>query len=320
MHTTTRHALLATTAILVTLWLGAAAAQTGPRPTETGFIQVEDDVRLFYQRFGTGTPTLFVPNRVVLITTFGDAFDGLDVVTWDPRGRGLSSRPDDPSRYGIDAEIADAEALRRHFGADGITFLGISVWANIGLHYAARAPEHVARVIALGPLPIAQTLMGPPDAPIEHDLSAERAELEAMAADGRAESDPYAHCVLASFIGLAGSYASLDHMAPLRAANVCQYANERLVGGPPMQGMFASLGAWDWTELAATVRAPVLLAFGTRENWPLAGVRAYVEALPDVGTAAFEGAGHHVWNERQAEVSAMVRAFAAGDWPEGVER
>jgi proline iminopeptidase len=312
--------LAATGLLLAMLWLAIASAGGHPRATEAGFLQVEDDVRLYYERYGSGTPTLFIPNRLVLVSTFGDALERLDVVTWDPRGRGLSSYPDDPARYGIDAEIADAEAFRTHFGAERITYLGASVWANVALHYAARHPEHVERVIAIGPLPIAQHLMGPPDDPIVHDLERERAELASMEADGRAERDPYGACVLSSAIGMAASYASLEAMAPLLEANLCQYANERIVGGAAQRGMFASLGAWNWTELAADVQASVLLVYGTRELWPIAGVRAYVDALPDVGVVAFEGAGHHVWNERRADVTALVETFANGAWPESAGR
>lgn len=319
-HRSNQDPLVTTALLLAVLWLGIASAAGTPRASEAGFLQVEDDVRLYYERYGTGTPTLFIPNRLVLVSTFGDALERLDVVTWDPRGRGLSSYPDDPARYGIDAELADAEALRTHFGADRITFLGSSVWANVALHYAARFPEHVERVIAIGPLPIAQRMMGPPDDPIVHDLDRERAELEAMQADGRAELDPYGYCVLASYVGLSGSYASLDGMAPLLAANLCQYHNERIVGGAPQRGMFASLGEWDWTDLAADVRASVLLVYGSRENWPIAGVRAYADALPYVGVVAFEGAGHHVWNERQAEVTTLVETFANGSWPQATGR
>jgi len=106
--------------------LGAAAAQA--QPTETGFVQVEEDVRLFYQRFGTGTPTLFVPNRHELIHTFAPLFERVGAVAWDPRGRGLSSRSGDMSRYGPDVERADAEAMRRHFGADRMVYVGVSPW------------------------------------------------------------------------------------------------------------------------------------------------------------------------------------------------
>ena len=317
---TTPHPLFTTTVLLAMLWLGIATAGGHPRATEAGFLHVEDDVRLYYERYGTETPTLFIPNRLVLVYTFGEALERLNVVTWDPRGRGLSSYPDDPARYGIDAEIADAEAIRRHFGADRITYLGISIWANVALNYAARHPDRVESVIALGPLPIAQRMMGPGDDPIVHELESERAELQAMESDGRAERDPYGHCVVDSYLSFSGSYASLDHMAPLVAANVCQYPNERIVGGPAQRGMFASLGAWDWTDLAAGLQANVLLIYGTRENWPIAGVRAYADALPNVGVAVFEGAGHHVWNERQVAVTELVETFALGAWPDGVVR
>lgn len=309
-------------ALCVLTLVASTLAQPIARPlaTETGFVQVEDDVRLFYQRFGTGTPTLFVPNRLVHVSGFAPLLERFDVVAWDPRGRGLSSRPEDPARYGIDVEIADAEAMRRHFGAERVTYVGGSVWGSIALLYAARHPEHVERVVALGPLALSADRMGPPDRPIVHDLSDLDAEIAAWEADGRAESNPYGYCVLTTRRGAAGSYVDLANMAAFEADNLCQYDNERPGRETARNGMFASLGAWDWTEEVARIEAPVLILYGDREGWPLAGVRAYGDHVPDVGLLEVVDSGHHVWNDANRRVLLALEAFLAGAWPVGTVR
>jgi len=246
---------------------GPASAQ--PEPTETGFVQVEEDVRLFYQRYGTGTPTLFVPNRLELVHSFAPLFETLfDAVTWDPRGRGLSSRPGDLSRYGVDAELADAEAMRRHFGADRVTYVGISLWANLAVLYGARHPGSLERVVALSPLAVQEAAMGPPENPVRHDLDDVWREIEEVV----------------------------------------------------FEGIFASFGAWDWRDDAASVRAPVLLVFGAREGWDLTGVRAYADLLPDVGWAELPASAHHVWNDERELVLGMIERFVKGDWPTAARR
>ena len=68
------------------------------------------------------------------------------------------------------------------------------------------------------------------------------------------------------------------------------------------------------------MHAPVLLVYGTRENWPLAGVRAYADSLPDVTITAVEGAGHHVWNEHRDEVAAMIAEFVGAASSEAERR
>ncbi len=299
---------------------GLALAQ--PKPTETGFVQVEEDVRLFYHRYGTGTPTLFVPNRLELVHSFAPLFERFDAVTWDPRGRGLSSRPADLSRYGIDAELADAEAIRRHFAADRVTYVGISLWANLAVLYAARHPGSVERVVALSPLAVQEAAMGPPADPVRHDLGEMRRELEELEEGGVQADEAYRHCVLSQVLFFAVDYVDLADMKPFQDANTCQYANERpdRIEEVIFGGMFASFGAWDWRDDAASVRAPVLLVFGAREGWDLSGVRAYAELLPDVGWAELPRSAHHVWNDERDAVLGMIERFLEGDWPTAARR
>ncbi len=302
--------------------LAGSLAVAQPQPTETGFVQVEEDVRLFYQRYGTGTPTLFVPNRLELVHSFAPLFERFDTVSWDPRGRGLSSRPADLTRYGIEAELADAEAMRRRFGAERVSYVGISLWANLAVLYAARHPGSVERIVALSPLAVQEAAMGSPANPVRHDLDDLRRELAEIEKGGVEAHEAYRHCVLSQTVFFAVDYVDLADMKPFQDANTCQYANERTdrIEEVIFGGMFASFGAWDWRDEAASVRAPVLLIFGSREGWDLTGVRAYAELLPDVGWAELPDSSHHVWNDERELVLGMIERFVDGDWPAGAQR
>lgn len=310
---------IVTCLVAVALTAGAFAQ---PRPTESGFIQVEDDIRLFYQRFGTGTPVLFSPMRSEMVVTLAPLLERVDAVLWDARGFGLSDRPDDFARVGLSYEVSDAEAIRQHFGAERVYYLGGSLWGPIAMLYAARHPDTVAGAIAMAPLAIEAGLMGPPDHPIVHDMADEIAELEAMQADGRDLSDPYGFCVLDYRVGFADSYVDLANFARFDTANVCQYENWRGHNVFPLvfEGIFGSFGEWNWREELSGVEPPVLLLYGDHEAWPLAGVRAYTAVVPNIGWVEFERVGHHVWNERNDEVIAMIETFLSGAWPAGVER
>jgi pimeloyl-ACP methyl ester carboxylesterase len=301
------------------LALGVAGAQ--PPATESGFVQVEDDVRLFYQRFGSGTPKVFISNRHEVLGPFAPLLYAHDVVTYDPRGRGLSDRPDDLSRYSLDVEVADIEALRRHFGSERIIYVGHSLWGMVAILVAARHPDRVERVVALGPLEIALELGAPPDRLIEHDLSAQIAEKEAMERDGRSLSQPYAYCTLEKWIGAAEGYVDLSSTVYNTAANLCQYANEYGDKILPVvfEGILGAAGEWDLRDEAATVSAPVLLLFGDHD-WSLDGIRAYADYLQDVGWLEVADAGHGVGTDRPDVVVPMLDAFFRGRWPEGVRR
>jgi pimeloyl-ACP methyl ester carboxylesterase len=308
--------------VAVMMWLlalGVAFAQ--PPATESGFVQVEDDVRLFYQRFGTGTPKVFISNRHEVLGPFAPLLYFHDIVLYDPRGRGLSDRPDDLSRYGLDVEVDDIEALRRHFGSERIIYVGHSLWGMVSILYAARFPDHVERVVAVGPLEVAFELGAPPDRTIEHDLSAQIAEKEAMERDGRSLSQPYAYCTLEKWIGAAEGYVNLSSTVYNTAANLCQYANEYGDQILPVvfEGILGAAGEWDLRGEAATVSAPVLLLFGDHD-WSLDGIRAYADYLQDVGWLEVADAGHGVGTDRPDVVVPMLDTFFRGEWPEGVIR
>jgi proline iminopeptidase len=309
---------------LVVLFLGLAVtgwAWAQPPATESGFVQVEDDVRLYYQRYGTGTPTVFIPARLELVHSLASLLSVHDVVTWDQRGRGLSDRPTDSARYGIEAELADAEALRRHFGAERVVYVGISLWGNLGILYASRHPESVAGVVALGPLGIAESLMRASLKRPTPNVHPQRLELARMLADGRIRTQPYAYCVLEKYVEYADSYVDPAAMAPFLAANLCQYANEHSFRQVvAIDGMFRSFGSWDWRADAEAVEAPVLLLFGEHEQWRTDSVIAYADHLRDVGWLEVPRAGHHVWNDRADVVIPMMDAFFRGQWPEGLNR
>jgi pimeloyl-ACP methyl ester carboxylesterase len=316
----TRPVVVAILTLLFTL--GFAFAQ--PPATESGFVQVEDDVRIFYQRFGSGAPEVLIANRHELLGALAPLLYRHDVVLYDPRGRGLSDRPDDLARYSIDREIADAEALRRHFGVERIGYVGNSLWGNVALLYAARHPERVSFAVALGPLEVAAELFSEPDRIIERDMShfaGMVAEKEAMEADGRAESDPFAYCRLEKYLGTLESYVHESSMAYYVAANLCQYENEHVDRILPVvfEGTLGAAGEWDWRGEMTRVEAPVLLLYGDHD-WGLEGIRAHADYLNDVGWLMVPDAGHGVATDRADQVVPMLDAFLRGQWPDGLNR
>jgi pimeloyl-ACP methyl ester carboxylesterase len=308
---------------VASLCLGSLALAQPPA-TESGFVQVEDDVRLFYQRFGTGTPRVLVANRHEFLGTLAPLLYHHDVVLYDPRGRGLSDRPDDLGRYGIDREIEDAEALRQHLGVERIGYMGNSLWGNVALLYAARHPERVSLAVALGPLEVATELFSEPERFIVRDtshLASMIAEKEAMEADGRAQSDPFAYCRIEKYLGTLESYVHESSMAYFVAANLCQYENEHVDRILPVvfEGTLAAAGEWDWRDDMTRVEAPVLLLYGDHD-WALEGIRAHADYLRDVGWLMVPDAGHGVATDRADVVIPMLDTFFRGQWPSGLNR
>lgn len=292
------------------------------RPTETGYLTVADGVEIYYERYGTGTPNVFISNRQEVHLTMAPILESHNVVTWDPRGRGRSSRPDDLSLYTADTDIADTEALRRHFGADRISYIGISLWGSMGALYAARHPESVAQIVMLGPLPIEQRYFDIVDNPPVYDLSEEEAILEQMEADGVRESDPRAFCQQQWTLFGADSYYDRANMENLINSDMCNSENEFIenVGAVAFDGIITSFGDWNWTGEAAEVEAQALLIFGEHEWWSREGVRTWATHISDIGVMELERAAHHVWNDRADVVLPAIDQFLRGEWPEAAAR
>ena len=110
-----------------------------------------DGVELAYERTGTGPRLLFLNGSgstlaatLLLRKPFHQAFD---VVSFDARGIGESTIPDEPFTMADCA--ADAVAVMDHVGWDTCRVLGISFGGMVAQELAVTAPERVERLALL---------------------------------------------------------------------------------------------------------------------------------------------------------------------------
>jgi pimeloyl-ACP methyl ester carboxylesterase len=94
-----------------------------------------NDIELYYEVQGDGSPLLLVPGLGVDVTFFRGIIDDLSascrVVAFDPRGAGRSGKPDIP--YSIGGMASDAAALLDHLGIERTTVLGCSMGGRTAL-------------------------------------------------------------------------------------------------------------------------------------------------------------------------------------------
>lgn len=69
------------------------------------------------------------------------------VVLYDQRGTGASKNLEAGAEQGMEAQVADLEALRASLSLDKVAILGDSYGGMIAMAYGAAHPEHVARLI-----------------------------------------------------------------------------------------------------------------------------------------------------------------------------
>lgn len=126
----------------------------GLYPFDSQFLSI-DGLRYHYLDEGQGEPLVMVhgnPSWSIyfrhLVLALRDRFR---VIVPDHIGCGLSDKPgDDRYAYRLSRRIDDLEALLDHLGIDGRVTLVLHDWGGmIGMGYAHRHPERVARIVLM---------------------------------------------------------------------------------------------------------------------------------------------------------------------------
>ncbi len=125
-------------------------------PDTEGYVE-RDGVKVFYEAFGDGEPTLlmlptwtFAPSRVwkAQVPHLARHFR---VVTIDPRGNGRSDRPVGLAAYAEREFAADALAVMEATDTERAVLVGLSLGAQRTLLLAAEHPERVLGAAFIGP-------------------------------------------------------------------------------------------------------------------------------------------------------------------------
>jgi pimeloyl-ACP methyl ester carboxylesterase/predicted glycosyltransferase len=134
-------------------------------PDVEGFVE-RDGVRVFYEVYGQGEPTvLFLPTWSVIHSRCWKMqvpylARHCRVVTFDGRGNGRSDRPSDPDAYTETEYASDTLAVMDATDIDRAVLVSLSRGAERSLVVAAAHPERVAGLVFIAPaLPL------PPAAP-----------------------------------------------------------------------------------------------------------------------------------------------------------
>jgi proline iminopeptidase len=140
-------------AVCLLLPLAALPASSAP---VTGTIHTPD-VDLAYFAYGVPTaetPVIGVnggPGLSHIYMVQNDVWDrlaqGRQVVLYDHRGTGDSKHMQTGAPLTIDAEVADLEAIRAHFGFEKIDLVGDSFGGFVSMAYAVAHPEHVHKLV-----------------------------------------------------------------------------------------------------------------------------------------------------------------------------
>lgn len=119
---------------------------------EESYVTTPDGVRLYVRVAGIGPDTVIVPAAAWLARDLGPLVPGRTLIFFDPRGRGASDAVLDTARLGLELEIGDIDFVREQFGIERMSLIGWSYLGAVVALYATEHPEHVKRVVQVGPM------------------------------------------------------------------------------------------------------------------------------------------------------------------------
>ena len=126
-------------------------------PDRSGFAVADDGVRLAYDVYGRGDPTIvLLPSAPIVHSRQWKAQVPYlsrywRVVTYDGRGNGRSDRPLDPVAYADDRMVGDLGSVMAATSTNEAVLVGLcidGVWRSI--RFAAERPERVLGIVAFG--------------------------------------------------------------------------------------------------------------------------------------------------------------------------
>ena len=301
--------------------LGMAGCADSPVPLEKpeeGFVEARDGTRLYYKWVGEGSDTVMVPLAYWNQEGFERLADGHAFLFYDPRGRRRSDAVTDSTQFGLEQDLRDLEAVRRHFGIAQMALVGTSYYGALVARYAMLHPEHVTRLIMVGSLYLRRTphiAYDPPEAAGRWDSTAARrlGEMEAAGAD---TLDPEAYCE--AYWEVQGPLTVGDPAFSARREYPCDIPNEWPSNTSRWgAGVFRSLGEWDWREEAARLKTPALIIHGESDLMvPRAAAEEWARVLPNGYLLLLPGAGHVPWWEYEEVIFPAIDQFLKGVIPQ----
>jgi pimeloyl-ACP methyl ester carboxylesterase/predicted glycosyltransferase len=296
----------------------ARSEQTRARyPDVDGFVEREG-VRIFYEVYGTGRPTILLLPTWSIIHSRGWKMQipylarHSRVVTFDGRGNGRSDRPQAPEAYAEVEFAADALAVLDATATESAFVVGFSLGAQRGLLLAGDHPERVDGLVCIGPaLPL-----GVPAARAEGIAAFD------MRHDTYQGWDKYnRHHWVEDYPDFLRFFFAQVHSEPHSTKQIEDCIAWGLETTPQTLVVAEDHPRLDGSavrELAARVRCPVLVIHGTADE--IRSHDADGAALAELtgGTlVSIEGSGHAPHARQPVQVNLLLRDFAC---PPGAPR
>ena len=255
---------------------------------------------------GTAHPVFLMHGPGFDHTFFRPCLDPLaeerQLIYFDNRGSGRSSRFDDFGKLTIDTLVEDIDALRIHLGFDQIILYGHSFGGSVALRYARRLGSHLSGLILDGTAPA---------------FDYQPVMMVNASARGTAEQ---VQQLMSAFIGQVTEDDALrqlwKHVLPIYFHRYDPTVGDKMMDEIQFSaaafnhfaGLFLSMNMLD---NLCDIRTPTLVVAG-RHDWvcpPAQGGERLHAGLPDSQLVIFEHSGHFPFIEEQDKYLGTVKKW-----------
>jgi pimeloyl-ACP methyl ester carboxylesterase len=284
-------------------------------PEVEGYVE-RDGVRIFYEVYGDGDPTiLLLPTWSIIHSRHWRAQIAylarhFRVVTFDGRGNGKSDRPEGIAAYLEHEFVADTLAVMDATSTPSAVLAGLSCAANWMTPLAADHPERVSAAIFIGPaVPLA------PGHP-ERAITA-RFEEELDFDDGWAKYNR--HYWQKDYLGFLEFFFAQMFCEPHSTKQIEDCVGWALETDPATLADTTSAmglcGREEYRDIAARISCPVLVIHGDRDLIRPHAQGAALAELTGGTLVTLEGSGHGPQARDPVRVNRLLRDFIAPPRP-----
>lgn len=303
---------------LAVLAVTRAAAQQSPGYAE-GFVQTADSVRLYYRVAGRGADTLIAIHGgpgVDLESIYGDFLPLAArhvVIFYDQRGTGRSTLPSDTLKLSAERQVADLDAVRRHFGLQQATLVAHSYGPLLAASYAIAHPDAVRGMVFFGPVPpwrgdFWQRFAVAARPRLDSTDNARMADAMRRLADPSRDTRQACrdYWVVALKPRLADPASASRVRSDLCASDPTGIRYGLTVTTRVVMGTY---GDWDLRPQLGRLRIPLLVVHGEVEAIPMDMVEEWVSLVAGARLLRVPGAAHFAYAEQPGLVWPEVERF-----------
>jgi 3-oxoadipate enol-lactonase len=258
-------------------------------------IEIATGPTLNYVRRGSGEPMLLIQGMSGNHLSWGEPFlteleRDFDLVAYDHRGVGKSSRVTDPFTIGDLAD--DAAAVLDALGWDSAHVVGISMGGMVAQELALRHPQRV-RTLTLG----CTYCGGEGSALTSNEVFAKLAEAMMSGDRDRAIATSYEVNISPGYGADQSAYGTFYEMATALPTPV-----------PVIMLQAQAVQAHDTLARLGEISAPTLVIHGTADEMlPYSNAVLIASRIPDAQLEALEDVGHMFWWEQPERSAAAIR-------------